>query len=85
MVVFSFYGMRAKYISKWYIVMVEDNQGGGAMDLGATPVEWWISCHDAQDVDRMHERPYHITFYMHVMFIILCILFCLDLIALVAL
>jgi len=22
-----------------YIVMVEDNQGGGAMELGATPVE----------------------------------------------
>ena len=38
MVVFFFYGMRAKYISMGYIVMVEDNQGGGTMDLGATPV-----------------------------------------------
>ena len=40
MVVFFFYGLRAKYIyiSMIYIVMVEDNQGGGAMDLGATPV-----------------------------------------------
>ena len=38
MVVFFFYGMRAKYISMRYIVMVEDNQGGGAMDVGATPV-----------------------------------------------
>ena len=26
------------YISMRYIVMMEDNQGGGAMDLGATPV-----------------------------------------------
>ena len=26
------------YISVRYIVMVEDNQGGGAMDLDATPV-----------------------------------------------
>ena len=33
-----FYGLRAIYISIGYIVMVEDNQGGGAMDLGATPV-----------------------------------------------
>ena len=38
MVVSFFYGLRAKYISMGYIVMVEDNQGGGAMDLGATPV-----------------------------------------------
>ena len=38
MVVFFFYGLRAKYISMRYIVMVEDNRGGGAMDLGATPV-----------------------------------------------
>ena len=36
MVVFYFYGMCAKYISMIYIVMVEENQGGGAMDLGAT-------------------------------------------------
>jgi hypothetical protein len=49
------------------------------MYLGATPVECWRSCHDAQDGDRMHEGPYHITLYMHVMFILLCILFCLDL------
>ena len=33
------YGLCAKYISMIYMVMVEDNQGGGAMDLGATPVE----------------------------------------------
>ena len=39
MVVFFFYGQRAKYIFMRYIVMVEDNQGGGAMELGATPVE----------------------------------------------
>ena len=39
MVVFYFYGLCAKYISMIYIVMVEDNQGGGTMDLGATPVE----------------------------------------------
>ena len=39
MVVLFFYGLRAIYISMRYIVMVEDNQGGGAMDLGATPVE----------------------------------------------
>ena len=39
MVVFFFYGLRAKYISIRYIVMEEDNHGGGAMDLGATPVE----------------------------------------------
>jgi hypothetical protein len=39
MVAFYFYGPRAMYISMRYIVMVEDNQGGGAMDLGATPVE----------------------------------------------
>jgi hypothetical protein len=36
---------------------------------------------DAQDGDRMRERPYHITLYMHVIFILSCILFCLDLIA----
>ena len=36
---FFFYGLCAKYISMIYIVMVEDTQGGGAMDLGATPVE----------------------------------------------
>ena len=34
-----FYGLRAVSISMGYIVMVEDNQGGGTMDLGATPVE----------------------------------------------
>ena len=67
---FSFYGLRAKYISMWYIVMVEDNQGGGAMDLGATPVEWWRSYHDAQDGDQMREGPYHITLSMHVMLIL---------------
>ena len=39
MVVFFFYGMCAKYISMIYIGMVEDNQGVGAMDLGATLVE----------------------------------------------
>jgi hypothetical protein len=60
--------------------MEEDNQGGGAMDLGAPSVEGWRSCHDAQDGNRMHEGPYHITLYMHVNFILLCILFCLDLI-----
>ena len=38
MVVLFVYGLRAEYISMRYIVMVEDNQGGGAMDLGATPV-----------------------------------------------
>jgi len=38
MVVFFFYGLCAKYISMRYIVMVEDNQSGGAMDLGATLV-----------------------------------------------
>ena len=38
MVVFFFYGLCANYISMINIVMVEDNQGGGAMDLGATPV-----------------------------------------------
>jgi hypothetical protein len=38
MVVFFVYGLCAEYISMRYIVMVEDNQGGGAMDLGATPV-----------------------------------------------
>jgi hypothetical protein len=26
------------YISKRYIVMIKDNQGGGTMDLGARPV-----------------------------------------------
>jgi hypothetical protein len=61
--------------------MEEDNQGGGAMDLGAMPLEGWRSCHDAQDGDRMREGPYHITLYMHVIFILLCILFCLVLIA----
>ena len=70
MVVFFFYGLCAKYISMIYIVMVEDNQGGGAMDLGATPVEWWRSYHDAQDGDRMQEGPYHITLSMHVMLIL---------------
>jgi hypothetical protein len=60
--------------------MEEDNQGGGAMDLGAMPLEGWRSCHDAQDGDRMREGPYHITLYMHVIFILICILFCLDLI-----
>ena len=39
MVVFFFYGLCAKYISMIYIVMVEDNQGGGAMDLGASSVD----------------------------------------------
>jgi hypothetical protein len=29
---FTFYGMHAKYISKWYNVMVEQNQGGSTMD-----------------------------------------------------
>ena len=38
MVVFFFYGLCAKYIFMRYIVIVEANQGGGAMDLGATPV-----------------------------------------------
>jgi len=58
---------------------LEDNQEGGAMDLGATPVEWWRSCQDAQDGDQVQEGPYHITLSMHVMLILLCILFCLDL------
>jgi hypothetical protein len=35
---FHFNGLRAKYISKWHIVMEEDNQGEGAVDLGATLV-----------------------------------------------
>ena len=39
MVVLFFYGLCAKYISMIYIVMLEDNQGGGAMDLGAMSVE----------------------------------------------
>ena len=59
---FIFYGLRAICISMRYIVMVEDNQGGGAMDLGAEPVEWWRSYHDAQDGDRNARRTisYHI-------------------------
>jgi hypothetical protein len=35
---FIFYSLCAMYISRRYIVMDEDNQGGGATDLGATPV-----------------------------------------------
>ena len=73
-----FYGLRAVSISKWYIVILDDNQDGGAMDLGAMPVEWWRSCQDAQDGDQVQEGPYHITLFMHVMLILLCILFCLD-------
>jgi hypothetical protein len=69
------------YISKLYIVIEKENQGGGTMDLGAMPVEWWRSYHDAQDGDLMCEGPYRIILYMHMMFILLCILFCLDLIA----
>ena len=40
------------------------------MDFGTTPVEWWISCHDAQAGDQMREGPYHITLSMHVMLIL---------------
>ena len=58
--------------------MVEDNQGGGAMDLGATLVALWRSYHDAQDGDQVQEGPYRITLPMHVMLILLCILCCLD-------
>ena len=65
-------------ISMWYVVILMDNQDGGTMDLGATPVEWWRSYHDAQDGDQVQEGPYHITLSMHVMLILLCILFCLD-------
>ena len=65
-------------ISKWYVVILMDNQDGGATDLGATPVEWSISYHDAQDGDQVQEGPYHITLFMHVMLILLCVLFCLD-------
>ena len=65
-------------ISMWYVVILMDNQDGGAMDLGATLVEWWRSFHDAQDGDQVQEGPYHITLFMHVMLILLCILFCLD-------
>jgi hypothetical protein len=39
MVVFSFYGICAKNIYPSDIVMVQDNQGGGTMDLVATRVE----------------------------------------------
>ena len=59
---FYFKGLRAVDISMRYIVMEEDNHGGGAMDLGATPVEWWRSCHDAQDGDQVQEGPYHIIY-----------------------
>jgi hypothetical protein len=61
--------------------MDEDNQGGGATNLGATPVAWWRSHQDVRDGDRMRARPYHITLSLHMMLIFLWILFSLDLIA----
>ena len=78
MVVLLFMACVLYIISMWYVVILMDNQDGGAMDLGATPVGWWRSYHDAQDGDQVQEGPYHIILSMHVMLILLCILFCLD-------
>ena len=72
------YGLRAVYHIHVICCNLMDNQDGGAMDLGATPVGWWRSYHDAQDGDQVQEGPYHITLSMRVMLILLCILFCLD-------
>ena len=62
MVVLFFMACVLYIISMWYVVILMDNQDGGTMDLGATPVEWWRSCHDAQDGDQVQERTisYHI-------------------------
>ena len=69
-VILNFMACVLYIISMWYVVILMDNQDGGTMDLGATPVEWWRSYHDAQDGDRMQEGPYHITLSMHVMLIL---------------
>mgnify|MGYP003446396237 CR=1 FL=1 len=85
-VILNFMACVLYIISMWYVVILMDNQDGGTMDLGATPVEWWRSCHDAQDGDQVQERTisYHIIHacdvnpFKHVMLILLCILFCLE-------
>ena len=66
---------------------MEDNHEDGAIDLDATPTMMEIMPEDDEDHVRALEMkikgaktkgPYHITYELHVMLILLCILFCLD-------
>ena len=66
---------------------MEDNHEDGAIDLGASPTMMEIMpVDDGDHVCALEMKikgaktkgPYHITYELHVMLILLCILFCLD-------
>ena len=51
---------------------------GGSVDLGVMPELMEITLVRSRWRSRCKKRLYHITLFMHVMFILLCILFCLS-------
>ena len=86
MVVFKFHV--EQYFKEVVIVATwENNHEDGAIDLDATPTMMEIMPMDDGDHVRALKMkikgakikgPYHITYELHVMLILLCILFCLD-------